>query len=227
MLDTIFPIVPGSAVECLIDGAHIHNVGRHLGFEINYAGLKRILQERFNLRRICYHTRVAYSAETSEIVNPGQQKVIDYLGFNGYLTKIKEVQEFTAADGRRTARYNVDAALAVEIIEAAVRRKVKEIIVIAGSEDLIPAVQFAQSFDARVIFGSTVQTQPEMISRDLRQQADDFFDLEKIRTHITRNEIAPLSATQSRVDATVVEDRRRNGMTMALGDRARVRQNVR
>lgn len=226
MLDPIFAIKPGAAIECLIDGTHIHNVGRSLGFDVNYAGLNKLLQERFDVRRICYHTRVAYSAETSEIVNPGQQKVIDYLAFNGFLTRVKEVQEFTTADGRRTARYNVDVALAVEIIDAVVKRKVKELIVIAGSEDLIPAVQFVQSFDARVIVGSTVQTQPEMVSRDLRQQADGFFDLDKIRAHITRNETTPLGS-QSRPEATMLDDRRRHGMTMALGDRARVRQNAR
>jgi uncharacterized LabA/DUF88 family protein len=217
-MTTSFGIRAGKRVEVIIDGTHIYHAHRNLNFDIDYRLLHETLFEDYDLRKIFYHSRVIYN-DAGEIQSGEIARVLDFLSHNGYTTLIGESKEWTNQSGQRVVRQSVDVPIACNMIESA--KRVDEIIVFAGSEELIPAVHIAQDYGARVTFVSTIKCSPGMIGRDLRREADRFVDLDTIKDRFRRERVERVERSDNVTapfvsPATVLEDR-------SLGARMSVR----
>lgn len=171
---------PREKVALFIDGANLYATSKALGFDIDY---KRLLQEfkaNCYLLRAYYYTALIEDQEYSSI-----RPLIDWLDYNGYKVVTKPTKEFFDSTGRRKIKANMDIELAVDAMELA--EHVDHIVLFSGDGDFRRLVEALQRKGKKVTVVSTLQTQPPMISDDLRRQADLFVDLVQLQNRIGRD----------------------------------------
>ncbi|MDP4022462.1 NYN domain-containing protein [Methylobacterium sp. NEAU 140] len=162
-----------------IDGANLYATTKALGFDIDYKKLLKEFQARDNLLRAFYYTAMIEDQEYSSI-----RPLIDWLDYNGYRVVTKPVKEFTDSAGRRKYKGNMDIELAIDALELSPH--IDHMILFSGDGDFRSLVEAMQRRGVRVTVISTIQTQPGMISDDLRRQADEFVDLASLSSRIGR-----------------------------------------
>ena len=79
----------------------------------------------------------------------------------------------------------MDMELAIDMMRIA--SSVDHIVLLSGDGDFRRLVQVVQQQGVRVSLISTLKTSPPMVSDDLRRQVDEFYDLDDLRAHITRD----------------------------------------
>jgi uncharacterized LabA/DUF88 family protein len=163
-----------------IDGANLYATTKALGFDIDYKKLLKDFQARENLIRAFYYTAMIEDQEYSSI-----RPLIDWLDYNGYRVVTKPVREFTDSAGRRRFKGNMDIELAIDALELAPR--IDHMVLFSGDGDFRSLVEAMQRRGVRVTVISTIQTQPAMISDELRRQADEFVDLSSLSARIGRD----------------------------------------
>jgi uncharacterized LabA/DUF88 family protein len=183
-------------IALFIDGANLYATSKSLGFDIDYKRLLTVFRGKAQLVRALYYTALAESDEYSSI-----RPLIDWLDYNGYTMVTKPTKEFTDATGRRKVKGNMDIELAVDAMKLA--DSLDHIVLFSGDGDFRPLVAALQLKGKRVSVVSTLQTQPPMVSDDLRRQADIFIDLADLESQIGRDpsmraprEQLPRSVTQ-------------------------------
>jgi uncharacterized LabA/DUF88 family protein len=162
-----------------IDGANLYATTKALGFDIDYKKLLKEFQSRENLLRAFYYTAMIEDQEYSSI-----RPLIDWLDYNGYRVVTKPVKEFTDSMGRRKYKGNMDIELAIDALELSAH--IDHMILFSGDGDFRSLVEAMQRRGVKVTVISTIQTQPVMISDDLRRQADEFVDLASLVSRIGR-----------------------------------------
>ncbi len=173
-------IDPREKVALFIDGANLYATSKALGFDIDY---KRLLQEfraSCYLLRAFYYTALIEDQEYSSI-----RPLIDWLDYNGYKVVTKPTKEFFDAAGRRKLKGNMDIELAVDAMELA--EHIDHVVLFSGDGDFRRLVEALQRKGKKVTVISTLQTQPPMISDELRRQADLFVDLATLQNRIGRD----------------------------------------
>ena len=171
---------PREKTALFIDGANLYATSKALGFDIDY---KRLLQEfkaSCYVLRAFYYTALIEDQEYSSI-----RPLIDWLDYNGYKVVTKPTKEFFDSTGRRKIKANMDIELAVDAMEIA--DHVDHLILFSGDGDFRRLVEAVQRKGKKVSVISTLQTQPPMISDDLRRQADHFIDLASLQKTIGRD----------------------------------------
>ncbi len=163
-----------------IDGANLYATTKALGFDIDYRKLLKDFQSRENLIRAFYYTAMIEDQEYSSI-----RPLVDWLDYNGYRVVTKPVREFTDSAGRRRFKGNMDIELAIDALELAPR--LDHMVLFSGDGDFRSLVEAMQRRGVRVTVISTIQTQPAMISDELRRQADEFVDLSTLASRIGRD----------------------------------------
>ncbi len=163
-----------------IDGANLYATTKALGFDIDYKRLLKEFQSRDNLLRAFYYTAMVEDQEYSSI-----RPLIDWLDYNGYRVVTKPAREFTDSAGRRRFKGNMDIELAIDALELAAH--IDHMVLFSGDGDFRSLVEAMQRRGVRVTVVSTIQTQPAMISDDLRRQADEFLDLAHLIGRIGRD----------------------------------------
>ena len=96
----------------------------------------------------------------------------------------KPVKEFTDSMGRRKYKGNMDIELAIDALELSPH--IDHMILFSGDGDFRSLVEAMQRRGVKVTVISTIQTQPAMISDELRRQADEFVDLASLAGRIGR-----------------------------------------
>ncbi|WP_029356206.1 NYN domain-containing protein [Bosea sp. 117] len=163
-----------------IDGANLYSATKSLGFDIDYKRLLKEFQARGQVLRAFYYTTLVEDSEYSSI-----RPLLDWLDYNGYSVVTKPAREFTDSQGRRRIRGNMDIELAVHAMELAPH--LDHIVIFSGDGDFRSLVEAVQRKGVRVSVVSTVNTQPPMISDELRRQADAFIDLVDLQAKIGRD----------------------------------------
>ena len=163
-----------------IDGANLYATTKALGFDIDYKKLLKDFQTRENLLRAFYYTAMIEDQEYSSI-----RPLIDWLDYNGYRVVTKPVKEFTDSTGRRKYKGNMDIELAIDALELSAH--IDHMILFSGDGDFRSLVEAMQRRGVKVTVISTIQTQPAMISDELRRQADEFVDLASLAGRIGRD----------------------------------------
>lgn len=171
---------PREKIALFIDGANLYATSRALGFDIDYRRLLTSFQKRGYLLRAYYYTALIEDQEYSSI-----RPLIDWLDYNGYKVVTKPAKEFTDSTGRRKIKGNMDIELAIDAMELA--ETVDHYVVFSGDGDFRSLVEALQRKGRKVSVVSTIQSQPPMISDDLRRQADNFIDLASLRTELGRD----------------------------------------
>ncbi len=167
-------------IVLLIDGANLYAASRALGFDIDYKELLTTFRARGYLLRAYYYTALIEDQEYSSI-----RPLIDWLDYNGYAVVTKSAREFTDSSGRRKIKGNMDIELAVDAMNLVPH--CDHFVLFSGDGDFRRLVEALQRKGKKVSVVSTNQSQPPMISDDLRRQADHYIDLESLRDDIGRD----------------------------------------
>ncbi len=170
---------PSERVALFIDGANLYATAKSLGFDIDYKRLLALFQSQGRMLRALYYTALAEDQEYSSI-----RPLIDWLDYNGYSMVTKPTKEFTDATGRKKIKGNMDIELTVDAMELS--EHLDHIVLFSGDGDFRSLVQALQHKGKRVSVVSTMNTQPPMVSDELRRQADQFIDLADLEEHICR-----------------------------------------
>jgi uncharacterized LabA/DUF88 family protein len=170
---------PSERIALFIDGANLYATAKALGFDIDYKRLLNLFRTKGRLLRALYYTALADDQEYSSI-----RPLIDWLDYNGYTMVTKPTKEFTDASGRRKIKGNMDIELTVDAMELA--EHLDHIILFSGDGDFRTLVEALQHRGKRVSVVSTMNTQPPMVSDELRRQADQFVDLADMEQLIAR-----------------------------------------
>lgn len=170
---------PSERIALFIDGANLYATAKALGFDIDYKRLLTLFRSKGRLLRALYYTALAEDQEYSSI-----RPLIDWLDYNGYTMVTKPTKEFTDASGRRKIKGNMDIELTVDAMELS--EHLDHIILFSGDGDFRTLVEALQHKGKRVSVISTMNTQPPMVSDELRRQADQFVDLSDMEEAISR-----------------------------------------
>jgi uncharacterized LabA/DUF88 family protein len=166
-------------IALFIDGANLYGTARALGFDIDYRRLLKEFGGKGYLLRAMYYTALPDEQEYSSI-----RPLIDWLDYNGYRVVTKPSRDFQEP-GRRKARGSMDMEIAVDAMELC--EHVDHIVIFSGDGDFRPLVAALQRKGRKVSVVSTLQTQPPMISDELRRQADHFIDLAAMSARVGRD----------------------------------------
>jgi uncharacterized LabA/DUF88 family protein len=170
---------PSERIALFVDGANLYGAAKGLQFDIDYKRLLEVFARKGVLVRAFYYTALAEEQEFSPL-----RPLIDWLDYNGFSVVTKPLKEYTDAQGRRRVKGNMDIELAIDVMEMSER--VDHIVIFSGDGDFRKLVEAVQRKGRRVSVVSTIRTQPPMVSDELRRQADNFIELEELKTMIAR-----------------------------------------
>ena len=174
-------------IALFIDGSNMFAATQSLGFDVDYEKLLNLFSNSGDdLLRAYYYTALDTSGERCSM-----KPVADWLQFHGYSLVTKPTKEFIQEDGRRKLKGNMDVEIAVDVLE--VSKYVDRIYLFSGDGDFTYLVQAVKRSGVRVVVVSTVCSNPVMIADELRRQADEFVDLQDLKTHIVRDRPRKLS----------------------------------
>lgn len=168
-------------IAMFIDGANLYATSRALGFDIDYRKLLAAFQKKAYLLRAYYYTALVEDQEYSSI-----RPLIDWLDYNGYKVVTKPAKEFTDSAGRRKIKGNMDIELTIDALELV--DVVDHFVLFSGDGDFRTLVEALQRRGRKVSIVSTIQSQPPMISDELRRQADTFIDLASLQNEVGREQ---------------------------------------
>ena len=178
-----------------IDGANLYSAARGLNLEIDFRKLLTEFRNKGRLLRANYYTTIVESDDYSPI-----RPLVDWLAYNGFNVIKKPAREFTDRDGRRRVRGSMNIELAVDMLEAA--NTLDHIVLFSGEGDFRRLVEAVKAKGVRVTVISTVKSQPQVISDDLRREADVFIDLADMADLIAR----PRRDTDDRANPVTEDD---------------------
>ncbi|MEZ8006052.1 MAG: NYN domain-containing protein [Amylibacter sp.] len=170
---------PDERLGLFIDGSNLHASLKAINLDIDYKLLKKEFMRRGKLLRAYYYTALLEDDENSPL-----RPLVDWLSYNGFTLVTKSAKEYTDSLGRRKVKGNMDIELAVNVMELAPH--LDHIVIFSGDGDFCSLVESIQRQGVRVSIVSTTRSQPSMISDDLRRQADNFIELEDLRSIIGR-----------------------------------------
>lgn len=175
-----FSFYPEDKLAMFIDGSNLYAAAKALDFDIDYRKLLKWASDQGRLVRAFYYTALLEDQDYSPI-----RPLVDWLDYNGYTMVTKPTKEFVDSQGRRKVKGNMDIELAIDMMEMA--ENVDHIILFSGDGDFRRLLEAVQRKGVRVTIVSTINTNPPMVADELRRQADQFLELEKLISYISRD----------------------------------------
>lgn len=173
-------IYPDEKLALFIDGAGLYAAAKSLDMDIDYKRLLKWAGKQGRLVRAYYYTALIEDQDYSPL-----RPLVDWLDYNGYTMVTKQAKEYTDSQGRRKIKGNMDIELAIDMMEIA--DKVDHIMLFSGDGDFKRLVETVQRKGVRVSVVSTIQSAPPMIADELRRQADNFLELDKLFDDVGRD----------------------------------------
>jgi uncharacterized LabA/DUF88 family protein len=170
---------PSEKLALFIDGANLYGAAKGLGFDIDYKRLLELFARKGVLVRAFYYTAVAEDQEFSPL-----RPLVDWLDYNGFSVVTKPLKEFTDVAGRRRVKGDMDIELAIDVMEMAA--SIDHAVIFSGDGDFRRLVEAVQRKGRRVSVVSTIRTSPPMVADELRRQADNYIELEDLKSQIAR-----------------------------------------
>ena len=171
---------PAEKLALFIDGANLYGAAKGLQFDIDYKRLLELFARKGTLVRAFYYTAVAEDQEFSPL-----RPLVDWLDYNGFSVVTKPLKEFTDVQGRRRVKGNMDIELAIDVMEMSAC--IDHVVIFSGDGDFRRLVEAVQRRGRRVSVVSTIRTSPPMIADELRRQADNFIELDDLKSQISRD----------------------------------------
>lgn len=170
-----------SKTAVFIDGSNLHATQKALQFHMDYAKLRKELENTFDLLRIFYYTAVRDTDEYNSI-----KPLVDWLSYHGYQVITKDTKEYVdTITGIRKIKGNMDIEIAVQALQLA--EHVDHIILFSGDGDFRSLVEAIQRKGVYVSVVSSIITKPPMIADELRRQADSFVDLADLMNDLSKD----------------------------------------
>lgn len=163
----------------MIDGVNFHAAAKSIDLEIDYKALYDEFSRRGRMLRACYMTTLIEENDHKPL-----RPLIDWLAYNGFTTKTKSARDFIDANGRRRARASMDVEMTVSTLEMA--PYIDHLVLCSGNSDLQALVEAMQRKGVRITVVSTMKGNINILSDELRRQADHFIDIDDIRDVISR-----------------------------------------
>jgi uncharacterized LabA/DUF88 family protein len=170
---------PTEKLALFIDGANLYGAAKGLQFDIDYKRLLELFARKGTLVRAFYYTAVAEDQEFSPL-----RPLVDWLDYNGFSVVTKPLKEFTDTQGKRRVKGNMDIELAIDVME--MLAFVDHVVIFSGDGDFRRLVEAVQRRGRRVSVVSTIRTSPPMVADELRRQADNFIELDELKSQIAR-----------------------------------------
>ena len=170
---------PQERIALFVDGANLYGAAKGLQFDIDYKRLLELFARKGLLVRAFYYTALAEDQEFSPL-----RPLIDWLDYNGFTVVTKPLKEYTDAQGRRRVKGNMDIELAIDMLEMA--QHIDHAVLFSGDGDFRRLVEAVQRRGRRVSVVSTIRTSPPMVADELRRQADNFIELDELKSQIAR-----------------------------------------
>lgn len=174
---------PQERVALLIDGVGITGVARLLDRQVDFSKLRTMFASKARLMTARYYTTVVEENDHAPL-----RPLLDYLGYNGYVVRTKPARSFIDAEGRRKFKGSMNIEMAIDALQMA--ENVDHIVIFSGDGDLCGLVEALQRQGKRVSICSSVKTQPQVASDDLRRQADNFIEFADIAKDCHREPVA-------------------------------------
>ena len=171
------PFYKDERASLFIDGSNLYAATKALEIDIDYKSLLKWVSDKSRLVRAFYYTAMIDDQEYSPI-----RPLVDWLNYNGYTMVTKPTKEYVDGNGRRKIKGNMDIELATDIMEMA--DKLDHILLFTGDGDFRRLIEAVQRKGVRVTVVSTIESQPPMVSDELRRQGDYFLDLMDLVTEI-------------------------------------------
>jgi uncharacterized LabA/DUF88 family protein len=174
------PLSSTNKIAVFIDGHHLYQTSRSLGFDVDYKAFLEYTCTKGQLLRAYYYCAMLDSDEYSPL-----KPLTDWLAYNGYAVVKKTAKEYTDGEGRRRIKGDVEIEMVVDMLEQA--PNVDHILLVSGDVNLVRAVQSVQQKGVRVTaLSSRGKTGPSMIADELRRQVDEFLEVSEVSNAFTR-----------------------------------------
>ena len=173
------PFYKDEKTALFIDGANLYGATRALEFDVDFRKMRSLFADVSRLVRAYYYTALPDEANYSPV-----RPLVDWLQYNGFCIVKKPMKAYVGPDGQRRFKGNMDVEIAVDVMKMA--PWIQHAIIVSGDGDFRYLVEALQQLGIRVTILSTMQSQPPMLSDDLRRQADHFLELVDLRDVIAR-----------------------------------------
>jgi len=167
-------------IAAFIDGPSLLHSTRGLGFDVDFKRLLAYLDAGGDLLRAMYYTGAPASANSKNA-----QQFVDWLDYNSFTVRVKPLKLHEDAGTQRKPKTGMSVDLAVDALELV--HRVDRILLFSGDGDYRRLIEALQRRAARVVVISTVRTTPPILADELRRQADEFVELDDLRTIIGRS----------------------------------------
>lgn len=166
----------------LIDGKNFYSTACALDITVDWKLLHQEISRQCRLMQALYFTTLPKGEDEHDHI--AAKPTLDWMEYNGWTVCTKPGRAFVDHDGRRKIKGNTDVELAVAAMK--LTPHVGHIVLCTGKADYVPLVAYLQETGTRVTVLSSKAVSPPMIADDLRRKADDFIDLDDMRTTICR-----------------------------------------
>ncbi|MBF0165419.1 MAG: NYN domain-containing protein [Magnetococcales bacterium] len=172
---------PNERTVIFIDGSNLYAAIRSLGFDFDYKKLLTHFQSHSRLLRAYYYTALGDDQDYSPI-----RPLVDWLAYNGYAVITKPIKEYLdPVTGHKRIKGNMDIEIAVGMLQMAPHYD--HAVLFSGDGDFRSVVQAIQDQGKFVSVVSSLLTSPPMIADELRRQADEFIELNTLKSELMRN----------------------------------------
>lgn len=172
-------IAPHEKVAIFIDGNHLYNATRNLGFDVDYRNLLEFFRKKGTLLRAYYYVALLDTQDFTPL-----RPLCDWLAYNSYTVVTKPAREYTDTAGNRRIQSTMDLEIATDIFELA--PSIDHAVLVSGNGGFRRPIEAIKSHGVRVSVMSTVKTTPSMVGDDLRRVADEFVELAEVGKEFTR-----------------------------------------
>ena len=192
-----------------IDGADLDATCKALGFHIDFKKLLDLFRDKTRLIRATYYALTAVDQEYSPI-----RPLVDWLGYNGYVTVTKPAKEVTNSMGAHLATGSMAVEITIDAIQLS--HNVDHIVLFSSSADFRGLLAALQKSGCRVTVVSSRKASERSVADELRRQCDQFVELVDVQDLIAldvptapateRRRLQDSSDPKGRVQASRGED---------------------
>jgi len=209
-LDTSFGMYREDRVALVIDGPNLYGTLKALNRDADFKAIYAYFSAHCRLKNCNYYVALP----TTDEYNP-VQKLVDWLGYNGYRVSTKPLRQHIDEEGRRRVRGSMAVEMAIDMAEMAASSNFDRIVLFSGDTDLRYAIEAAQRKGTPV----TMVTSLKSISDEVRWQADRFVEIESVLDIISKPSSRP---SQAQPTSTTLRAQAQPMTSMTLRAKTRV-----
>jgi uncharacterized LabA/DUF88 family protein len=166
-------------IAIVIDGHALHTAARSIDLSIDYAAIRKEFAARGKLVHAYFYVAIDEEAEFTSV-----RKLADFLDYNGYLVRTRPLQRHVQDSGHVRIKASMAVQMALEARDIAPH--VDHMVLFTGDGDMVHLVKSIQRLGVRVSVCGTRKSNEAALSDDLRREADNFIELEDLRSVISR-----------------------------------------